>query len=107
MARANRHHLHCYVWHITHRCHKRELLLKFEKDKKRWVSWLLESKKRFGLCVLNYADMPIILCTGCSDKPDGNSPVDSGIQEIVMRPIRQVDPIRTVRSGLDEAASSM
>jgi response regulator RpfG family c-di-GMP phosphodiesterase len=51
--------------------------------------------------------MPIILCTGCSDKPDGNSPVDSGIQEIVMRPIRQVDPIRTVLSGLDEAASSM
>jgi hypothetical protein len=22
------------VWHITHRCHKKELLLKFEKDKK-------------------------------------------------------------------------
>jgi REP element-mobilizing transposase RayT len=24
MARANRHHLPGYVWHITHRCHKRE-----------------------------------------------------------------------------------
>ena len=30
MARANRHHLPGYVWHITHRCHKREFLLKFE-----------------------------------------------------------------------------
>jgi len=26
--------------------------LKFEKDKKRWVNWLFESKKRFGLCIL-------------------------------------------------------
>ena len=54
MARANRHHLPGYVWHITHRCHKREFLLKFEKDKKRWVNWLFESKKRFGLIILNY-----------------------------------------------------
>jgi len=54
MARANRHHLPGYVWHITHRCHKKEFLLKFEKDKKRWTTWLFEAKKRFGLCVLNY-----------------------------------------------------
>jgi len=54
MARANRHHLPGYVWHITHRCHKREFLLKFEKDKKRWIHWLFEAKKRFGLCVLNF-----------------------------------------------------
>jgi len=54
MARANRHHLPGYVWHITHRCHKREFLLKFDKDKKRWVNWLFESKKRFGLEILNY-----------------------------------------------------
>lgn len=54
MARANRHHLPGYVWHITHRCHKKEFLLKFEKDKKRWIHWLFEAKKRFGLCVLNY-----------------------------------------------------
>ena len=54
MARANRHHLPGYVWHITHRCHKKEFLLKFEKDKKRWTTWLFEAKKRFGLCILNY-----------------------------------------------------
>ncbi len=54
MARANRHHLPGYVWHITHRCHKKEFLLKFEKDKKRWIHWLFEAKKRFGLCILNY-----------------------------------------------------
>jgi putative transposase len=54
MARANRHHMPGYVWHITHRCHKKEFLLKFEKDKKRWIGWLFEAKKRFGLCVLDY-----------------------------------------------------
>ena len=54
MARANRHHIPGYVWHITHRCHKREFLLKFDKDKKQWRDWLFETKKRFGLCILNY-----------------------------------------------------
>ena len=54
MARANRHHLPGYVWHITHRCHKREFLLKFDKDKKRYIHWLFEAKKRFGLKILNY-----------------------------------------------------
>ena len=43
-----------YVWHITHRCHKREFLLKFDKDKKRWIHWLFEAKKRFGLSILSF-----------------------------------------------------
>jgi putative transposase len=38
----------------THRCHTKEFLLKFEKDRKIWIKWLFEAKKRFGLCVLNY-----------------------------------------------------
>lgn len=54
MPRANRHYLPGYTWHITHRCHKREFLLKFAKDKQRWLNWLFEAKKRFGLCILNY-----------------------------------------------------
>ena len=54
MARANRHYIPGCVWHITHRCHKQEFLLKFEKDRLRWRYWLFEAKKRFGLCVLNY-----------------------------------------------------
>lgn len=54
MPRANRYFLSGYVWHITHRCHKKEFLLKFAKDRQRWLAWLYEAKKRFGLCVLNY-----------------------------------------------------
>jgi REP element-mobilizing transposase RayT len=55
VARANRHYLPGYVWHITHRCHKREFLLKFARDQRRWLQWLFEAKKRFKTCILNYA----------------------------------------------------
>lgn len=54
MPRANRHYIPGYVWHITHRCHKKEFLLKFDKDRRLWLQWLFEAKKRFGLSVLNF-----------------------------------------------------
>lgn len=54
MARANRHFMPGYIWHLTHRCHQKEFLLKFNRDKKNWMSWLFEAKKRYGLSVLNY-----------------------------------------------------
>ena len=55
MPRANRHFLPGHVWHITHRCHKKEFLLKFARDRKTWIQWLFEARKRYGLKVLNYA----------------------------------------------------
>jgi REP element-mobilizing transposase RayT len=54
MARAKRHYIPGYVWHITHRCHKKEFLLKFARDKRRWLHWLFEAKKRYGLVILDY-----------------------------------------------------
>jgi putative transposase len=54
MPRANRHYIPGYVWHITHRCHKKEFLLKFARDRRRWLQWLFEANKRYGLRVLNY-----------------------------------------------------
>ena len=54
MARAKRHYIPGHVWHITHRCHKREFLLKFAKDRKAWLDWLLKAKRRYHLVVLNY-----------------------------------------------------
>jgi len=35
MARAKRHYLPDHVWHIPHRCHKKEFLLKFAKQKQK------------------------------------------------------------------------
>jgi len=55
MARANRHYIAGVVWHITHRCHKKEFLLKFARDRQHWLRWLFEAKKRFGIRILNYA----------------------------------------------------
>lgn len=54
MARAKRHYLPGHVWHITHRCHKKEFLFKFARDRRRWIEWLFEARKRYGLKVLNY-----------------------------------------------------
>jgi len=54
MARANRHFVSNQVWHITHRCHQKDFLLKFSKDRKQWLHWLFEAKKRYGLSILNY-----------------------------------------------------
>jgi REP-associated tyrosine transposase len=54
MARAKRHYVPGQIWHLTQRCHKREFLLKFKKDRRRWIQWLFEAKRRFGLVVLNY-----------------------------------------------------
>ena len=54
VPRANRHYLPGYVWHLTHRCHEGEFLLKFGRDRLAWIDWLYEARKRYGLCVLNY-----------------------------------------------------
>ena len=55
MPRRKRLHIPGFLWHITHRCHKKEHLLKFEKDRKTWRNWLFKAKKRFGLKILTYA----------------------------------------------------
>jgi hypothetical protein len=51
MPRTNRHFLPGHVWHITHRCHQKQFLLKFPRDRRRYVHRVFEAKKRFGLCV--------------------------------------------------------
>jgi len=37
-----------------HRCHKQEFLLKFARDRDRWVELLFRVKKKYGLEILNY-----------------------------------------------------
>ena len=54
MPRANRYFLPDHIWHITHRCHQRKFLLKFARDRRRYLHWVFGAKKRFGLCVLDY-----------------------------------------------------
>ncbi len=54
MPRANRNFQPGQVWHLTHRCHKKEFLLRYVRDRQCWLRWLYEARKRFGLCLLNY-----------------------------------------------------
>src|SRR6185295_15199214 len=54
MARAHRHYVPGQVWHITHRCHERAFLFRFARDRHRYLRWLFQARKRFGLSVLNY-----------------------------------------------------
>lgn len=54
MPRANRYFLPGHIWHITHRCHKQDFLPNFAYDRRVWIRWLFEAKKRYGLTILNY-----------------------------------------------------
>ena len=56
MPRAKRHFISGkgHIWHITHRCHKKEFLLKFKRDKRTWLFWIFCAKKAYGLKILNY-----------------------------------------------------
>ena len=54
MPRANRCFLPGHIWHITHRCHKKEFLLKFAQTRQRYTYWLFQARKRFEVEILNY-----------------------------------------------------
>jgi putative transposase len=53
-VRANRIFVPGHIWHITHRCHQKEHLLKFSSDRDNWLKWLFQAKKRFKIKILNY-----------------------------------------------------
>jgi putative transposase len=54
MPRANRHYVTGHIWHLTHRCHGRQFLLRFRHDRNRWLYWLSQARRRHRLRVLNY-----------------------------------------------------
>lgn len=54
MPRANRCFMPGLVWHITHRCHQKEFLLKFAKIRQRYTTWLYQARRRFDVEILNY-----------------------------------------------------
>lgn len=54
MVRACRAYVPGGVYHITQRCHKKEFLLQYKKDRDRYRSWLYQAKTRFNLIILNY-----------------------------------------------------
>jgi putative transposase len=96
MPRANRYFLPGHVWHITHRCHEREFLLKFARDRSIYLHWLFEAKKRYGICVLNYAITSNHVHLLVRDKGEGQ--IAQSIQLIAGRTAQQYNT-RKKRQG--------
>ena len=96
MPRANRYFVPGHVWHITHRCHQRDFLLKFARDRKRWRYWLFEARKRYGLCVLNYIITSNHIHLLVKDTGEGVIP--KGLQMIAGRTAQEFN-VRKERKG--------
>ena len=96
MPRAKRYFLKGYIWHITQRCHKRQFLLRFAKDRKRWIQWLYDAKKRYGLIVLNYNVTSNHIHLLVKDK--GNETISKSLQLVAGRTAQEYNQ-RKPRSG--------
>ena len=54
MARANRLSGHGGIFHVTHRCHNREFLLKFACDRDGYRAKLRQRLREFEVALLDY-----------------------------------------------------
>lgn len=54
MPRAKHFYLPGYIYHITHRCHNRDYLLKFNYEKKRYLYWLQQCIEKYSLKIISY-----------------------------------------------------
>ena len=41
-----------YVWHLTHRCHQKAFLLKFARDRRRYLRWFFEADEHLQRCLV-------------------------------------------------------
>jgi len=100
MPRAKRIFIPGGVWHLTHRCHNREFLLKFERDRSRWRYWLYEACRRYRLSVLNFIATSnhvhlLVWNTPCSN-------VSSGMQLIASRVAQEYNQRKSRRGAFWE-----
>lgn len=54
MPRANRYFVPGQVYHLTHRCHDRQFLLKFVRDRNAYRMKLRQAAAQFGLSLMDY-----------------------------------------------------
>jgi putative transposase len=96
MPRAHRHFIPGHVWHITHRCHEKDFLLKFSRDRTSYLYWLFEARKRYGLELLNY----VVTCNHIHllVKDSGADVIAKSMQLIAGRTAQQYNQ-RKLRKG--------
>lgn len=99
MPRANRYFLPGYTWHIIHRCHKKEFLFKFAKDRSRWIEWFFEAKKRYRLIVLNYMVTSNHIHLMVTDDPNGKRDVIPNSIKLIAGRTAQEFNLRKKRNG--------
>ncbi len=46
------------IWVLSHRCYNDRPLLNDAVDRRRWMYWLFQARRRFGFSVLNYVVLP-------------------------------------------------
>lgn len=100
MPRVNRYFLSGYIWHITQRCHRQSFLLKFQRDRKCWQSWLFEARKRYGLCILNYIVTSNHIHLLVLDR--GKGEVNASMQLIASRTAQEYNNRKTRRGAFWE-----
>ena len=54
MPRANRYLVEDQIYHLTHRCHDREFLLRFGRDRSVYREWLRQGVRRYGISLFGY-----------------------------------------------------
>jgi putative transposase len=97
MPRANRYFIKGQIWHITHRCHNRDFLFKFQSDRIYWIRWLYFAKKRFDITILNYIITSNHIHLLLTDKNAGRN--ISGFMQLLQGRIAQDYNLRKNRKG--------
>jgi putative transposase len=96
MPRAHRHFIGGHVWHITHRCHEKRFLLNFALDRRCYLQWLFEARKRFGLEILDY----VVTCNHVHllVRDSGSDVIANSMQLVAGRTAQQYN-LRKRRNG--------
>ena len=55
MPRASRYLMAGYTYHLTQRCHNRDFLLRFAKDRDAYREWLRVGVKRYGVAIYGFS----------------------------------------------------
>ena len=74
MKRSGYHFVPGKLWLIRHRCHAGSALFKDRVDRRRWMYWLFQARRRFGLSVLNFVVLPHEVQLLVADRGRGEIP---------------------------------
>lgn len=76
----------------------RLLLFKLVKDRQRWIHWLFEAKKRFGLCILNFVVTSNHIHLLVYDNENGRDTIPKSLQLVAGRTAQEYN-LRKKRKG--------